>query len=104
MRSAKTQVRLRGRVGRTSLIVGLAYAGLNEPWNSIFYKIEPGTALATGLLVRPAKKCVQRRLRSACAYAQSAQSVRCQSGDAMDPLLPRAWHAKTLIRLRGVTG
>ena len=43
--------------------------------------------------------CAQRRLRSACAYAQSDQSLRCPPEDALDHWQPRLYFAKTLISL-----
>ena len=48
--------------------------------------------------------CAKRRLRSACASAQSDQSLRFLSEDALDPCLPTERPAKTLIRLRGCAG
>ena len=48
--------------------------------------------------------CAQRRLRSACAYAQSDQSLRWPSEDALDRWIPKECPAKTLIRLGGCLG
>ena len=48
--------------------------------------------------------CVQRRLRSTCASAQSHQSLRRPPEDASDSWLPTECLAKTLIRLRGCVG
>ena len=45
--------------------------------------------------------CAQRRHRSACASAQSDQSLCCLPEDILDPWL---CPAKTLIRLRGCAG
>ena len=48
--------------------------------------------------------CAQRRLRSACASAQSDQSLRCPHEETLGPQLPIEHTAKTLIRLGGCPG
>ena len=45
--------------------------------------------------------CVQRRHRSACASAQSDQSLRCPHEQTLGPQLPIERTTKTLIRLGG---
>ena len=48
--------------------------------------------------------CAQRRLRSACASAQSDQSQPCPPEATLGPKLPIERTAKTLIRLGGCPG
>ena len=48
--------------------------------------------------------CAQRRHRSACASAQSDQSLRCPHEETLGPQLPIERTAKTLIRLGGAQG
>ena len=48
--------------------------------------------------------CAQRRLRSACASAQSDQRLPCPHDDTLGPQLPTEHPAKTLIRLGGFPG
>ena len=55
-------------------------------------------------MTKPTKwLCIQRRLRSAWASAQSDQSLRC-SHETMGPQLPIEHTTKTLIRLGGCPG
>ena len=56
-------------------------------------------------MTKPTKLvCAQRRLRSAWAYAQSDQSLRCPHEEILGPQLPTERTAKTLIRLGGCPG
>ena len=48
--------------------------------------------------------CVQRRLRSAWASAQSDQSFRCPHEESLGPYLPIERTSKTMIRLGGCPG
>ena len=48
--------------------------------------------------------CAQRRLRSACAWAQSDQRLRCPPDETLDLWLPTESPGKTPIRLRGYAG
>ena len=48
--------------------------------------------------------CAQRRLRSACASAQSDQSLCCPHEESLGPWLSIERTAKTLIRLGGCPG
>ena len=48
--------------------------------------------------------CAQRRLRSAWAFAQSDQSLRCPHEERLGPSLPIERIANTLIRLGGCPG
>ena len=48
--------------------------------------------------------CVQRRLRSAWASAQSDQSFRCPHEEKLDPYLPIERASKTMITLGGCPG
>ena len=48
--------------------------------------------------------CAQRRFRSAWAFAQSDQSLRCPHEESLDPYLPIQRTAKALIRLGGCPG
>ena len=56
-------------------------------------------------MTKPTKwLCVQRRLRSAWASAQSDQNFRCPHEKTLRPQLPIERTAKTLIRLGGCPG
>ena len=44
----------------------------------------------------------KRRHRSACAFAQSDQSLRYLPEDVMDPWVSTEWPAKTQVRLRSI--
>ena len=47
----------------------------------------------------PSDKCAQRRLKSACACAQSDQSICCMHEDTLHPWLFKMCQVKILIRL-----
>ena len=49
---------------------------------------------------RPSDMCAQRRLKSACASAQSDQSLRYPHEDTLYPWLSKMYPVKILIRLR----
>ena len=56
-------------------------------------------------MTKPTKwVCAQRRLRSACASAQSDRSLRCPHEEPLGLYLPIERTAKTLIRLGGCPG
>ena len=59
---------------------------------------------ATAWQTQQNDQCAQRRLRSAWAPAQSAQSQRCTPEANLGPKLPNGRTAKTLIRLGGCPG
>ena len=48
--------------------------------------------------------CAQRRLKSACAFAQSDQSLRCPHEETLHPWLSKMHTMKILIRLRKCAG
>ena len=48
--------------------------------------------------------CAQRRLKSACASAQSDQSLRCSHEETLNPCLSKMRPVKILIRLRESAG
>ena len=52
----------------------------------------------------PSDICVQRRLKSICASAQSDQSLRCLHGKPLHPLLTKKRPLKILIGLRECAG
>ena len=56
-------------------------------------------------MTKPTKRlCVQRKLRSAWASAQSDQSPRCPHEETLGSYLPTERTAKTLIKLGGCPG
>ena len=59
---------------------------------------------ATARLTQQNDMCTQRRLRSAWASTQSAQSLRCPHEDTLSPKLPIECTAKTLIRMGKCSG
>ena len=48
----------------------------------------------------PSDMCVQRRLKSACAFVQSDQGLRCPYEEILNPWLSKSRQLKILIRLR----
>ena len=55
------------------------------------------TQLGQSITKRVAR--AQRRLRPACAFAQSDQNLLCSPEDTLDPCLPIEYRVKTLIRV-----